>query len=356
MLLKAWFLEIYYLTFDKKVKMRKFILLTLALFLATTWSYGQQDAMFTKYMFNSLAFNPAFAGSPEYMQVRLLYRNQWWGIEGAPTTQSLSVHSPVKERIGLGMNLINDKIGATGSTTANFSYAYRMPFGNGKLSIGLQAGFSNWRADWNDLRFKDPASTDQSFSDMTPNHWLFNFGTGVFYYAPKYYIGISVPHLYNNDLRRDVAEGVEVWAKQYRHYYFTAGAALPLRGDALIFKPSILIKSVGLFGDFTPASSNPSRVGAPTEFDLDASLLFYNALWVGLSVRGAFEAKIFGGDSSFDSADIWIAYYLPNGYRIGAAYDYTISDLQEFARGSFEIMLGYDFNFKSKKFNTPRYF
>ncbi len=321
-----------------------------------SWSTAQQDPMFTKYMFNSLAFNPAFAGSPEYAQVRLLYRNQWWGIEGAPTTQTLTMHSPVSERIGLGIGLINDKIGATGSTSANASYAYRIPFGKGKLSIGLQTGASNWRADWDKLRFKDPASIDPSFSETSPNYWLFNFGAGVFYYAPKYYVGLSVPHLYNNDLRKDVPTGAEVWAKQYRHYYFTAGAALPVKGDAIIFKPSILIKSVGLFGDFTPASSNPTKVGAPTEFDIDASFLFYNTLWVGVSARAAFEAKAFGGDSSFDSADIWMAYYLANGTRIGASYDYTINKLSEFAGGSFELMIGYDFTYSSKKFNTPRYF
>jgi len=291
-----------------KINMMKKITLSFLMFIAAlTWSHAQQDAMFTKYMFNSLAFNPAFAGSPEYMQVRLLYRNQWWGIEGAPTTQTLTMHSPISERVGLGFGLVNDQIGATGTTSGNFSYAYR-------------------------------------------------FGAGVFYYAPKYYVGISVPHLYNNDLRQDVPEAAEVWAKQYRHYYFTAGAALPMKGDAMIFKPSILIKSVGLFGDFTPASSNPTRVGAPTEFDIDASVLFYNTLWVGLSCRGAFEAKAFGGDSSFDSADIWMAYYLANGVRIGASYDYTITKLQEYARGSFELMLGYDFSYQNKKFNTPRYF
>ena len=336
--------------------MKKFTLVFLIVFTALSWSNAQQDAMFTKYMFNSLSYNPAFAGSPEYMQIRVLYRDQWLGLEGAPTTQTVTAHSPVSEKIGLGVAVVNDKIGATGSTSANISYAYRIPFGKGKLSLGLQTGFANWRADWNELRFKDPASIDNSFMEMTPSYWLFNFGAGVFYYAPKYYIGISVPHLYNNDLRKDVPDDVDVWAKQYRHYYFTAGAALPLKGDAMIFKPSILIKSVGLLGDFTPASSNPTKVGAPTEFDVDASVLFYNTLWVGLSIRGAFEAKAFGGESTFDSADIWVAYYLMSGIRVGAAYDYSINKIGDFSKGSFELMVGYDFNYSSKKFNTPRYF
>ncbi|MFT5165764.1 MAG: type IX secretion system PorP/SprF family membrane protein [Saprospiraceae bacterium] len=336
--------------------MKKCTLAILIVFMASAWSFAQQDAMFTKYMFNSLAYNPAFAGSPEYLSVRLLYRDQWLGLEGAPTSQTFTIHSPVSERIGLGLGIVNDKIGATGSTTTNISYAYRIPFGKGKVSMGLQTGFSNWRADWNELKFRDPAAIDNSFMEMTPSYWMFNFGAGVFYYAPKYYVGISLPHLFNNDLRRDVGGEVEIWAQQYRHFYFSAGAAIPIKGDAMIFKPSILIKSVGLFGDFTPASSNPSKVGAPTEFDLDASVLFYNTLWLGVSIRGAFEAKTFGGNSSFDSADIWVAYYLMSGIRVGAAYDYSINKLGDYNKGSFELMLGYDFNYNSQSFNTPRYF
>ncbi len=335
---------------------RKSTLFILALFLSCNWIFAQQDAMFTKYMFNSLSYNPAFAGSPDYMSIRVLYREQWWGIEGAPKSQTFSIHSPVKKRVGLGLSAGNDKIGATGSTYANVSYAYRVTFGTGKLSMGVQAGFMNWRADWNKLKFKDPIQFDQSFNNMTPNYWLPNIGAGIFYYAPKFYLGFSVPNLLENDLREDIPSNAQIWAQQYRHYYFTAGGAFEINGPALIFKPSLLIKTVGFLGGFSANPSNASNIGAPHEFDLDLSLLFYEALWVGASFRSAIEAKQFGGSSSFDSADIWVAYYLANGFRIGAAYDFTVTRLQSFAKGSLELMLGYDFNYKVKKVNTPRYF
>ena len=340
--------------------MRKITLHFFLLFFLVNISFGQQDAMFTKYMFNSLSYNPAFAGTPGYMSARLLYRNQWWGIDGAPVTQTLTVHTPLKEKVGLGLSLINDAIGATGSTTANFAYAYRIPFGNGNLSLGLQAGVMNWRADWNDdgLRFKDPKGTDEAFAETNPSRWIPNFGAGAFYYAPKWYVGFSVPHMINWDLRKNSDQypiNSDKWAKVYNHYFITAGAAIPISGPSLIFKPSILIKSVGLFGAFS-SGSNVNTVGAPNEFDLDISFLFYNTLWVGASFRSAFEADVFGGDSSTDSADIWMSVYLGNGLRVGAAYDYSLTKLQNFAKGSFEIMLGYDFNFDVKRVNTPRYF
>ena len=320
------------------------------------FGFSQQDPMFTKYMFNSLSFNPAYAGSHDYMSVRLLYRDQWWGTPGAPTSQTFTVHSPVGKRVGLGVGLTNDKIGASGSTTANISYAYRIPFGKGKLNLGLQTGVTNWRADWSVLRYKDPRQQDQVFTNLTENRWLPNFGAGAFYYAPKFYVGFSVPHLINWDLQKTGALPLAGEPAQlYRHFFFHTGMIIPVKGDAIVFKPSLLIKSVGLLSDFS-SSPTTNPVGAPTEFDIDLSLLFYDAFWVGVSFRSAFEARQFGGASSFDSADIWAAFYLFNGIRIGAAYDYTLTPIQEEADGSFEIMLGYDFNYTARKVNTPRYF
>ncbi len=337
--------------------MRKITLSLCVLFLfLCSGLKAQQDPMYTMYMFNSLAYNPAFAGTPDYLTVRALYRNQWWGIDGGPNTQTISIHSPFKEKVGLGLNLVNDNVGATGSTVASFSYAYRIPFGNGKLSIGLQASAMNWRADWSLLKFKDPRFTDVAFEDLEPNIWTPNFGVGAFYYTQNYYIGLSVPHLMNADLRVDKVDSSNRWAQTYRHYFLAAGATFPVNGDAVIFKPSLLIKSVGLLGEFTSESDQLNRVGAPTEFDIDIAFLFYETLWVGTSFRSAFQAKQFGGGSSFDSIDLWASYSLGNGIRIGAAYDYTISKLQNYVDGSFEVMLGYDFNYDKSSVVTPRYF
>ncbi len=338
--------------------MRKFTLVILMIGGLLGQIAAQQDPMFTKYMFNSLAYNPGFAGSPEYLSVRALQRGQWLGIDGAPTTQSVTIHMPFKERVGLGMSIVNDKIGATGSTSAFLAYAYRVPFGNGKLSMGLQAGAMNWRADWSVLRYRDPRNLDSSFSSDTPTRWMPNFGAGIFYYAPKYYVGFSVPQLISWDLG-DVAPTGNTSvrsAKYYRHFYFSAGAAFPLNGDALYFKPSILIKSVGLLGELASQSNALNVVGAPTEFDIDLSLLFFESLWLGTSFRSAFSADAFGGESSFDSIDFWGSFYLRNGLRIGMSYDYTISKLRPVSGASYEIMLGYDFNFTDKKVTTPRYF
>ena len=333
--------------------MKKYLPLFLILFFISNNTHAQQDAMFTKYMFNSLNFNPGYAGSKEYLSMVALYRDQWLGLEGAPTTQTLSIHTPFKERVGFGLNISNDKIGVTGSTVGSLSYAYRIPFGKGKVALGLQASFMNYRTDFGKLNYKDPRSSDLSFKDDV-NLWAPNFGAGVYYYSDKFYAGFSVPHLIKTDLN-DASGSNTRWAQLYRHYYFTTGMAIPIRGESLVFKPSLLIKSVGLFGDFTSSSSNQNPVGAPTEFDIDLSFLFYQSLWVGASFRSSFEA-IIGKTSTVDSADLWAMFYLNKGMRVGLAYDFTLTELRNYNKGSFEIMLGYDLYFKEKHIVTPRYF
>jgi type IX secretion system PorP/SprF family membrane protein len=318
-------------------------------------SFGQQDPMFTKYMFNSLTFNPAYAGSWDHMTVGLLHRSQWVEIEGAPTTQSLTLHTPLKnERIGVGLSLINDKIGPTNSTSLNLAYAYKIPIGKMKLSIGLQAGMENYNADWTKLETEEGIQIDEAFA-IGSNKFLPNFGAGLYLSNDKFYFGVSSPQLVEYDLRDSEDITTAIWARSARHYYMMTGLAIPIKGKALVFKPSILVKNVGLFKG--NAKDEAFRnIGAPNEFDLDLSLLFQEALWVGTSFRSAFSAFGSEAKSSFDSVDFWVSYNLKNGMRIGAAYDYPVSDLRTVTSGAFELMLGYEFDYKNDKVVTPRYF
>ncbi|MEM1321728.1 MAG: type IX secretion system membrane protein PorP/SprF [Bacteroidota bacterium] len=333
--------------------MRKTLtLMAVLLCMGSSYVSAQQNPMFTKYMFNSLVFNPAYAGSRDFMSINLLHRTQWWGIPGGPQTQSFSIHSPLaNERVGVGLSAVNDVIGPTRSMQAFLSYAYRIPIGKGKLSIGIQGGAMNWRADWSEVDLQDTG--DDAFSEVDPSYWLPNFGAGIYYYTRSFYVGFSSPQLIEYDLREDNINTAQ-WARQYRHYFFTAGAAIPVAGDNVVFRPSLLVKNVGLLSSFNKDEAYQG-IGAPTEFDIDVSLFFYQTLWVGASFRSAVEGVV-GDSSSFDSIDIWAAYYLANGLRIGAAYDYTLTELQTAAKGSFEIMLGYEFDYRTNKAVTPRYF
>ena len=173
------------------------------------------------------------------------------------------------------------------------------------------------------------------------------------YYNKSFYFGVSSPSLIEHDLRTDASISTEFYARQFRHYYLATGAAIPLSGNSLIFKPSILIKNVGLLANLSKDEAF-QNIGAPTEFDIDLALMFYEQFQVGLSFPSAIEA--FSDRSSYDSADIWMSYFLDNGLRIGAAFDYPLNALSGVSPGSFEILIGYEFDYNVKKTVTPRYF
>ena len=341
-----------FITLNFFLKMRKTITLVTLLLLGALTAQAQQDPMFTKYMFNSLSFNPAYAGSKDHATINLLHRTQWWGIDGAPTTQSLTMHTPLKnERVGVGFSLVNDKIGPTNGLNLNVSYAYRIPMGkNGKLSVGLQGGVTNWRADWTKLNIETPG--DPPFGTNV-NWWKPNIGAGLYYYNKNFYTGLGVPRIIEYDLIPNRTDQLPIYAKQVRHYFYTIGGAIPLSGNALIFKPSLLVKASAPDSRLARDTSF-QRVGSPTEFNIDLSLFFQETLWVGTSFRSSVE--VFQKKSSYDSIDFWVSYYLANGTRIGASYDYTLTKIQSKAQGSFEIMLGYEFDYKTKRVVTPRYF
>jgi type IX secretion system PorP/SprF family membrane protein len=339
---------------ENQYPMNKIVLVLLSIVFFAKPIFGQQDPMFTKYMFNSLVFNPAYAGSHDHMTLGLIHRSQWWEIPGAPTTQTFTMHTPMHgDRVGLGFNLMNDRIGPTSTLSFQVAYAYRIPVGNGTLALGLQGGMTNWRADWTQLNLESP-NPDPTFQE-TPNYWMPNFGAGVYYSTERFFAGFSSPTLVEYDLRRrNVTDDYPLYARQYRHYFATMGGVIPLSGKALMFRPILLVKNVGWFSGLRRNEAQRD-VKAPTEFDVDLSLMFFERFWLGTGFRSAFEA-FDNNRSSYDSADIWASYFFPNGLRIGAAYDYPLSRLRTVTSGAFELMIGYEFNYKTKKVVTPRYF
>jgi type IX secretion system PorP/SprF family membrane protein len=331
--------------------MKKICTAILGLFIAMN-VYGQQDPMFTKYMFSSLTFNPAYAGAEDHLSLGLLHRTQWFGFGGraTPQTQSLTAHTPLKnERVGVGLNLVNDIIGPTNTLGANISYAYRIPIGKYKLAIGLQGGGEYYSYDHTKITSETSGDIvlDTDFSKFLPN-----FGTGIYFSKEKkFYIGIGVPKLIEWDLR--VKNNNVQNARQVRHAFFTVGTAIPLNGDALIFKPSIMVRNAGLLSKVNK-SKFYNNYAAPTSYDVDLSMFFYQQLWLGASLRGAIDQA--QGLSSLSSVNAFAAYYLKSGLRIGTAYDYPLTKLQKAGTGSFELFLGYDFDYRVKKVVTPRYF
>ncbi|MBK8564484.1 MAG: type IX secretion system membrane protein PorP/SprF [Saprospiraceae bacterium] len=336
--------------------MKKTLTLFTCMFLLGKMAFAQQEPMFTKYMFNSLVYNPGYAGSKDYLSVGLIHRSQWLGeIDGAPITQSFTAHTPLRnQRVGVGFSVVNDIIGPSRTTGANLSYAYRIPMGKYKFSVGLQGGVDNYNANYQDVVIDDP--NDQVFQDNV-NFVLPNFGMGLFFYGKSFYAGVSSPKLIEYALGEEIPGGPQIYARAVRHFYFMTGAAIPVKGDAVVFKPSFVWRNVG--ADKRLSKLTPFQdIGAPNEFQVDLSLLFHQSLWVGTSFNSAFSIDGFENPprSSVGTSDFWVSYVLKNGLRIGAAYSYSLTKLNRVTSGSMEFMLGYEFDFRENKVITPRYF
>lgn len=304
--------------------MKNSLLKKLALFLLSILAglsvFAQQEVMYTQYMFNGLAINPAYAGSHETISLSALVREQWKGIDGAPRTQTFGIHSPVRsQRMALGLLAIHDEIGVTEQAGVHLSYAYRIPVSDkGKLSFGLKSGISYFRANYTELGMDDIAFSE----DINEYHPTVGFG--IYFQTEKFFAGLSSPQLLEKDMIPN-AENMNV----SRHYFATLGYVIDL-SPQLKLKPSTLVKSVP---------------GAPVQFDINSNLLISDVIWVGLSWR------------SFESLDAILQLQVTNQLQIGYSWDFaTSSDMRSVNSGSHEFMLHYRFSFNRSKVINPRYF
>ena len=286
---------------------------------------AQQDPQYTQYMYNTMAVNPAYAGSTGTLEATLLHRSQWIGIDGAPTTQSFSIHSPLRnEKIGLGLSVVNDKIGPSNELYLDGNFSYSLPLGYEKrLAFGLKAGMRLLNVDWSKGRFYDP--NDVLLNQNIDNQAKIAIGAGVYYYTEKWYVGLSVPSFIKNNYYDDVKESIDY---ESFHYYLMGGYVFDLNMN-LKFKPAFLVKAVS---------------GAPLTADVSANFMIQEKFVLGASYR------------TDDSLSALAGFQISKSFYIGYAFDYTVSELNKYNDGSHEIILRYQFNKDQSKIKSPRFF
>lgn len=288
---------------------------------------AQFDVQYSHFMYHQLGYNPAFAGAKGVPVIQALYRNQWSGIEGAPQTANINFHMPLfKNRTGLGLSVTGDQIGIVETLLFDLSYAYRIHLKNdAAVAIGLRYRQEFGRINWQDL---DPIDIgDESLPDRQITKSNPNFGVGLYYNTSKFYVGVSMPHF----LTTRVYDGFKLGDFQIsstRTMYIMGGYLFDI-GNNVKFKPAALV------------SFNKNT---PFELDLNASFLFLDALWVGATWRMG------------DSVDGLLMYELSNKFKIGAAFDLTLTELNHFTPGSFEILLEYCFMSDKSRLVNIRYF
>jgi type IX secretion system PorP/SprF family membrane protein len=304
------------------------ITFVLVIFMSTS---AQQDPQYTQYMYNMNVVNAAYAGSKEGLAVGLLYRTQWVSIDDAPKTATLSVHSPVGKRVGLGLSVISDKIGPVeeNNVFADFSYTLNLG-GEHRLAFGLKAGATFQKIGL----FSDIGNgfvtdlNDEAFSQNTSSTNL-NIGSGFFYYTDNYYVSFAIPNMLKNTYLDITNNGQEFkYGTDVLHYFLSAGYVFNFSENTK-FKPSFMLKSA---------------FDAPTSLDVSANFLFFNRFEIGAMYR------------LDDSVGAMVNLEVTDGLRIGYAYDYVTSELSAATSASHEVMLLFDLNFAKKVSISPRFF
>jgi type IX secretion system PorP/SprF family membrane protein len=307
--------------------MKKSIILIFVVLFNIT-SKAQQDPMISQYMFNGLFLNPAYSGSHKYVTSSLLHRTQWVDFSGAPKTSLLAIDGLIpskSENMGLGLIITHDRIGATEQTDIYANYAYQIKLKKGKLAFGIKAGASNYVFKSDNVTVWD--QNDEVFTGRR-TAWLPKFGFGAYYFAEKWYAGLSIPTLMAYDANRNFNFDVNEGSFLNRHYYAYGGYVFKLN-EQLKLKPSTLLK-------YLPA--------APLEADINLNLLYKDQFWIGVSYR------------SQDAVVFMVEYQTNSRFRVGYAFDLTTTKIRKYSSGTHEIMIGYDFGKDLIKVKTPRYF
>jgi len=305
---------------------------------------AQQDAQYSQYMFNSLVINPAYAGYKESLNLSLLHRNQWTDVPGAPTTQSFIADAVVADgKIGLGLSVVNDKLGIQNQFSAFANASYRLKVGaESVLAFGLGLGGAQFGINYNKANVDQPETNINAgrSSSVVPDARF-----GIHYSNEKFYAGISTTNLFAKAIDYSTATQ-DLVVSQGRHFFLTVGYLLDV-SDFLKFKPSFLLRE---------------DVKGPTNLDVNNFFLLGEKIWLGASYRTSLnlwnKPGVVGNVSPSNAVVGLVEFYAGSSFRIGYAYDYSLSKFNGYDKGSHEFSLGFVLGGGKKNLTilSPRYF
>ena len=313
------------------------IILGLIVFVATNL-FAQQDQQYTQFMYNKLGINPGYAGSTDAGCFTAIYRKQWIGLDGAPSTQLLSYNTPLlNRRVGVGLALTRNSIGIENRITLEGTYAYRIQVGRGTLGIGIMASVRRRAVDWTDSRLKgtQPIGADNGITGGFQSKWLFNVGVGAYYSTNKYYVGVSLPRILKNNI--DFSEVGSIISKEVHHAYLMTGLLVNVN-DKIKLQPQILVKYAQ---------------NSPLDFDLNLMGIFMEKFNAGLTYRAGGSKETGIGES----LDVLVGAQLTRNLMFGLSYDITLSEVKNYSNGSIEAILRYCLGkSEGKEYINPRFF
>jgi type IX secretion system PorP/SprF family membrane protein len=299
------------------------IFTTLGLVVGVGCSMAQQKVQFTQYMFNPLVINPAYAGADGPLALNFINRTQWAGIENAPVTQTLSAHSLFKqEHVGVGLTLVNDKIGVHNNFSVMTNYAYHLRLGaKATVSMGVQGGIHKTTSDYASLM--SPNTYDPKLSTSPVRESYFDFGFGFYFRNEKLTAGLSCPELVPKSIRVNDSSSF----KLSRTNTFLLGRYRMRATETMEVEPGLLLKYLN---------------GVSVSFDLNVNMIYREVLTAGLSYRKK------------ESIDFLFKARVTPQLQLGYSYDHPIGYMDRISNGSHELMVQYMFQFVKNNVSSPR--
>jgi type IX secretion system PorP/SprF family membrane protein len=278
----------------------KYLLTISTLYMAVCFTaHAQQDPLYAQYLNNPFVINPAYGGMTKNLNTALSYRYQWAGFEGSPKTVNANGHiSLADNKMGAGLILLSDQLGANSTNELFATYSYHLPIDKRyTLSFGLQGGVSNYQTDNDKINAQD--KTDPLFqgriSKIAPN-----IGAGLILSSDRLMLGISVPRMLEASLQAD-----DIQASQYSKHFYVMGSYLIFLSERIRLKPSVLLKTVS---------------GSPASVDLNAALIFHENYQVGVLTRDFSTYGIFGQALIKDSFRIGYVFEVPTAASVGTNF------------------------------------
>lgn len=284
------------------------------LLMAMCWcALSQQDPLYSQYQFNQLMINPAYAGVYNRLNVGMISRFQWTGIEGSPQTNTLMGNTSLSQgKIGLGGFVINDRFGVNSNYEVQVAGSYNIQFDRfTKLAMGLQGGWIQYGYDFSSVNL-------DYFDDVALNtgHETFskpNFGVGFMLLNKNFFVGASIPRILNVS----VNDGSSTSDRYKRHYYLSGGAAGEING--------LPFKAIGILN---------SIAGQTLSTDLSMSVLLDDVLWAGLTMR---DIKHFGAMLILEAGE---------NLKFGYSFELPSNNLIHGNWGTHEVSIAYNINYE----------
>jgi type IX secretion system PorP/SprF family membrane protein len=319
--------------------MRKLII-ALGLMTSALVVKAQQTPQYTQYMVNPYLYNPALAGSEDFVDIKAGYRAQWVGLENAPKTMYLSAHAPIKAHTlrhakndqkaypGVGGYVMKDETGPISNLRFNGSFSYNLQISNGKwygalhhsdgvrLTLGMSLGVNQYQIDGSKLKLEDSNDPSIAEGQMTKLNPDASVGAWL-YFGDKFYVGASANQILNSKIKFNDAinEDAQNLGRLTPHYNLVAGTKLEV-GYELYLLPSFMVKGVS---------------GAPISWDLNTRIDYQDTYYGGISYRHQDAIALLAGVVLGKKKNIEVAY----------SYDITVSNIAPYSNGSHEVTLGY---------------